>query len=79
MMDEYTVNCTNCEDEFSASYVDENVWSCDQCGTLYEGESGRVVNITERDEFRKLYLGAKTAGMLNTESEFNGDKEILKW
>lgn len=73
--DEYTVNCDYCEDEFSALKVDENLWSCKMCGKLFEGESGRVTNETEKAEFYRLYKGAKIAGMLNTEPEFQGDKE----
>jgi len=77
-MDKYIVDCTDCDDEISATYMDNDTWSCDQCGSLYEGENGQVVNITEREDYRKLYEGAVIAGMINIEEEFIGDKEQMK-
>jgi ribosomal protein L37AE/L43A len=77
-LDEYMVNCNACDDEFEAFYVDDDLWSCDNCGKLFDGESGRITNLTEKREFEQSFKGTKIAGMLNTEEEFIGDKEQMK-
>jgi len=75
LMDKYSVNCYVCEEESPATKLGEDIWQCDNCNALWDGESGRVVNETEKAYYRSLYDGAKTAGILNTEPEFQGDKE----
>ena len=61
----YTVNCTNCEDEFSATLIEDDLWSCDNCGYLYDSECGHITNETEKEDYYKLYKGAKIAGLIN--------------
>jgi ribosomal protein L37AE/L43A len=77
-MDKYSVNCSQCEEEGPATMLEEYIWQCDNCGTTYDEESGRIVNETEKAYYSALYIGAKVAGILNTEPEFQGDKEQMR-
>jgi hypothetical protein len=63
--DVFTVNCRNCEDECSATQIEEDLWRCNSCGYLTDSESSRIVNETQREYYKNLYIGAKIAGMID--------------
>jgi ribosomal protein L37AE/L43A len=64
-MDKFSVSCINCEGEFSATQITDDLWKCSNCGYMTDSESGRITNETEKEDYRKLYIGAKIAGLVD--------------
>ena len=62
-MDRYMVSCVKCEGEWGATMIEKGLWRCNNCGYFTDG--GRITNVTEKEHYHQLYIGAKIAGMID--------------